>query len=279
MTEVHTSPSIPDLSFTIAITGHQDIAPAAYDELQRKIETLLVSVGEEITNTLGWRQGITLRFLSALAPGADQIGARAVLSLTENAQAPVWALEAILPFNLALCQLQARSALGKRAARGTFDPADIDTQVRDIAVLASKADRLATLDDLMSADAQSASEQEADWISGRYAALGQMLVRRADLLLALWDGNPPRGRGGTADVVSEACLSGVPTVWIDPKGRSPERSILPAVIGDHRAGDGLASQLKVSPGAVSKGRDDAIKAAIARVLPRIEQHFDEDLAD
>ena len=55
----------------------------------------------------------------------------------------------------------------------------------------------------------------------------EMLVRRCDLLIAIWDGLPPRGRGGTADVITEARRSGVPVVWIDPKAPDELHSLIP----------------------------------------------------
>jgi hypothetical protein len=44
------------------------------------------------------------------------------------------------------------------------------------------------------------------------------ILERADLLLAVWDGKPARGRGGTADVVAQAHEVGLPVVVIWPEG-------------------------------------------------------------
>jgi hypothetical protein len=43
-----------------------------------------------------------------------------------------------------------------------------------------------------------------------YYAAGRYIVDHADRLIAVWDGDPPRGLGGTADVVDYARLIGVP---------------------------------------------------------------------
>ncbi|MGR3939275.1 hypothetical protein [Streptomyces sp. BRA346] len=54
---------------------------------------------------------------------------------------------------------------------------------------------------------------------GAYEAANAELLRRADILIAVWDGTPPSGRGGgTADSVQAARAAGVPvrTVW--PEG-------------------------------------------------------------
>lgn len=53
-----------------------------------------------------------------------------------------------------------------------------------------------------------------------YLALGRELVRRCDLLLAVWDGLPAQGRGGTAEVVKLARAANLPLFRID--SGSPE---------------------------------------------------------
>jgi hypothetical protein len=53
---------------------------------------------------------------------------------------------------------------------------------------------------------------EAFWTAG------QRVVRLADHLLAVWDGGPSRGIGGTADVVAFAGECRVPTTVIWPLG-------------------------------------------------------------
>lgn len=58
-----------------------------------------------------------------------------------------------------------------------------------------------------------------------YLAAGQRVVDLSDSLLAVWDGTPAKGKGGTADIVSYAKFRGVPIVHINP------RSSVVAVIG------------------------------------------------
>jgi polyphosphate kinase 2 (PPK2 family) len=43
-----------------------------------------------------------------------------------------------------------------------------------------------------------------------YLAAGRWIVDHADRLVAVWDGRPARGRGGTAEVVAYARHRGVP---------------------------------------------------------------------
>ena len=56
--------------------------------------------------------------------------------------------------------------------------------------------------------------------SDAYLQAGRAVVRHADILLAVWDGEPARGVGGTAEVVAEALNRGAPVVWIKPDGGS-----------------------------------------------------------
>ncbi|MEU3416243.1 hypothetical protein [Streptomyces sp. NPDC006658] len=54
-----------------------------------------------------------------------------------------------------------------------------------------------------------------------YEAANAELVKRADALVAVWDGTPPSGRGGgTADTVLKARGAGVPVHVVWPEGAS-----------------------------------------------------------
>jgi len=51
-----------------------------------------------------------------------------------------------------------------------------------------------------------------------YMAAGKRMVEESDSLLAVWDGRPGRGPGGTADVVAYARSRGVPVTVLWPEG-------------------------------------------------------------
>ncbi|BCB84967.1 hypothetical protein Psuf_022800 [Phytohabitans suffuscus] len=51
-----------------------------------------------------------------------------------------------------------------------------------------------------------------------YKAASEEVLRRCDLLLAVWDGMPSREVGDTADVVATAWKDGVPVVVLWPAG-------------------------------------------------------------
>jgi hypothetical protein len=51
-----------------------------------------------------------------------------------------------------------------------------------------------------------------------YMEAGKRMVEESDSLLAVWDGQPGRGPGGTADVVAFARSRGVPVTVLWPEG-------------------------------------------------------------
>jgi hypothetical protein len=121
--------------------------------------------------------------ITSLAIGADQLLARLVLKRGG-------AIEAVLPYeNL----------------ERSFAEADLPSfrELRDQATL----EMLQTRGD----------DEDA------YLAAGKRVVDRSDLLIAVWNGKPAKGKGGTGDIVQYALEHGVPTVHINPTDRSLKR--------------------------------------------------------
>lgn len=56
-----------------------------------------------------------------------------------------------------------------------------------------------------------------------YLAAGQRVVNLSDVVFAVWNGRPAKGKGGTADVVAYALKQGVPVTHIDPTSRTVHR--------------------------------------------------------
>ncbi len=125
-----------------------------------------------------------LRFVSPVADGADQIAAEIALELG-------WELEAILPFSREVY----RTSLANHGARERFD-ALIE---RACCLLELPGDPDDSLD--------------------AYIMTGRATVSHCDVLIAVWDGKPPRGRGGTGEVVQLALTRGTAIVHVplDPK--------------------------------------------------------------
>lgn len=49
-----------------------------------------------------------------------------------------------------------------------------------------------------------------------YLAAGLRVVDLSDIMLAVWDGKPAKGKGGTADIVAYVVHRSVPLIQIDP---------------------------------------------------------------
>jgi hypothetical protein len=125
------------------------------------------------------RQAADVTGLSLLADGADQIVARALLDLGGQ-------IEAVIPAT------RYRQGLPP----GAWPEYDL---------LLARAQRVHRLD-------------FTDSTSEAHMAASEFMLRQADELLAIWDGKPARGYGGTADVVACARESGIPVQVIWPAG-------------------------------------------------------------
>ena len=123
--------------------------------------------------------GAALVVVSSLAEGADRLVARRVLAR------PGGRLVALLP----------------------LEPVDYIADFADVASVQEFTDLLAAADEeevILGAPSDDWSREAA------YERAGHAVLDRCDVLLALWDGEPGRGRGGTADLVFEAGLIGHP---------------------------------------------------------------------
>lgn len=54
-----------------------------------------------------------------------------------------------------------------------------------------------------------------------YENAGRVVLDQGDILIAVWDGNPALGRGGTAEIAAEAIAKHVPVVMINIDGETP----------------------------------------------------------
>ena len=119
---------------------------------------------------------IQLIAVSSLAEGADRIVAERVLAR------PGGRLEVLLPLE----PDDYATDFADEESRRTFD---------DLLVAADQVT-------VIPPDRSDASRE------GAYARAGTAVLEQCDVLLALWDGQGARGRGGTAEVVAEARAMG-----------------------------------------------------------------------
>lgn len=121
--------------------------------------------------------------VTSLAIGADQLLARLVLEASGT-------IHAVLPF---------------ADIERSFSPEDVPSY-RELV-------RQATIEVLDT----HGSDEDA------YLAAGQQVVELSDIVLAVWNGEPAKGKGGTADVVAYAIRRCVPLIHIDPITRTVRR--------------------------------------------------------
>lgn len=185
-------PPRPQLALTIGITGHRRLDPGVEPVLAAGISAVLARVKADVARIAEQQSERfaaappQLTMISGLAAGADQIAAEAALALG-------YRLAAVLPFEA-----------GRHGA--SMAPADG----------ARMAALLARADDVWVAPAGAVPDEDA------YVLAGDVTVAGCDLLIAVWDGEPERGPGGTAFVVAEAVRRGVPVVHVPSNGNPPD---------------------------------------------------------
>ncbi|NYI06822.1 putative Rossmann fold nucleotide-binding protein DprA/Smf involved in DNA uptake [Allostreptomyces psammosilenae] len=114
-------------------------------------------------------------------------------------------------------------------ARGSdtlFAEAVLDAGGRLVVVLPSqdyrqakvKPDHAETFDRLVAAAAEVRTAPHATASREAYEAANEIVLGMADELVAVWDGVPSGGRGGTADVVESARERGIPVTVVWPEG-------------------------------------------------------------
>ena len=125
---------------------------------------------------------VLFRAVSALAEGADRLFAAEALALGFELDCP-------LPFS--------QSEYERDFASG-----ESVSEFRDL--LARAEGRVLELDGPTAPETRSAA----------YESAGRAMLDQCDLLVAVWDGVPPRGAGGTGQIVEIARRKGMPILWI-----------------------------------------------------------------
>jgi hypothetical protein len=138
-----------------------------------------------------------LAAISCLAEGADRLLAELVLGPPFHGT-----LHAVLPLERVDYQQDFTSEASTRQFQALFD----------------QADEIIFPPPTLSLNQPSSGESQGLAAGAREAAYewgGREVVDHCDVLVALWDGQPARGRGGTAEIVAHARQVGRPLVWVE----------------------------------------------------------------
>lgn len=123
-----------------------------------------------------------LRIISPLAEGADML-------VAEEGLAEGYELECAIPF-------------GRKEYEKDFTD---DDSVGRYRTLLGKATSVLELD---------GSRATPDLESEAYQTAGRMVLAQSDVLIAIWDGEDEKGKGGTGQIVRESLINEIPVVWI-----------------------------------------------------------------
>jgi hypothetical protein len=185
------SPARPPLAVTVGVTGHRPnrIPDGARARIDADIASVLAAVRDACAAARDRHRGVFADtppravLLSALAEGADRYAAR----LAPDAGL---GLSVALPFAITEYERD-------------FD--DIGSRAEYHRLIAA-AERVLVL------------PGRRDTLPGAYDAVGTVILENADIVLAVWDGGPSAGKGGTTDLLERAAAMGMPIVHVDANG-------------------------------------------------------------
>jgi hypothetical protein len=184
----------------IGVTGHRRLDDSeAVKALVKKaidaeVEKLLAEESREKIGR-GRRAGAAafpLSVVSALAEGADRVVARAVLEY------PDARLEAVLPLTL---QDYLEDFAGEESRR-------------EFQELLGRCEKPVFLRTRRIEKESRDLEEQAQLRRDAYAQAGRYVVDHCDVLIAVWDGEAARGRGGTAEIVQYALEQNRPVIRV-----------------------------------------------------------------
>ena len=183
-----------------------------------------------------------IKLVSSLAEGADVLAAEAVLESGGR-------LSVCLPFP-------------EEVYRKDFG---LNEWARTQALI-DRADSVAALSGTDAGDASA------------YEQAGRIVLSQSDILIAVWDGEAARGRGGTTQVIAEAVALHQPVIHIDAQGRHPPELLwsgLHDAVPDRPSIDGVqrADARKTLPGlitALCEPPEGPDRAALTRFIDPAE---------
>ncbi|HMN73575.1 MAG TPA: hypothetical protein PKA55_17070 [Rhodoblastus sp.] len=196
------APRPPPLFLRVAITGHREARrlnegaarrglAQAFDACAGVLETARRTSAGAFA-----RDEAELVLISALAEGADQIAVDVFRSRAVPAGV-IAHVEAVIPFPVEGYATTMTTEAARDALR------DMAATARACIILADGSPDPAKEEDPL----------ELHWRNQRYAIVGDILIRQADVLVAVWDGTPSTATGGTASVILGAMRERLPVLW------------------------------------------------------------------
>jgi len=108
----------------------------------------------------------------------------------------------------------AHAAIAAGATLHAILPFDRDEYAHDFPTAESRAEYRQLLAAAAEVVELPGSRATPESMIDAYAAAGDALLDRSQVLVAIWNGLPGRGPGGTTDLVQAALRRGLPVVWI-----------------------------------------------------------------
>jgi hypothetical protein len=174
----------------MAVTGHRRIDDR--DEVAKAVLDAFGQIQQMLPPTKATPVAFTV--VSSLAEGADRLVAREAFGALADQGVE---LEAALPMPAS----EYLSDFPSEESRAEFE---------QLMSLAAEHRQLTDLDPHQGVERDTAYER-----AGRY------VVDRSDVLIALWDGKPARGKGGTAEIVAYAQQHDVPVLRVTTNDSGP----------------------------------------------------------
>jgi hypothetical protein len=178
------------LRLSVGITGHRDLVTRYgpyYDQLRATLGAVLAELAEIAAIAAKERSGsaaeLELRMVSPLAEGTDRLAAIEASRLGYRLLVP-------MPF-----------------AQAEYEK-DFDA--------VSRAEFRALLEQARADDGVVALDGQREDAEGGYRAVGQYVLDKSNLLLAVRDLTRPALPGGTSEIVETALGRGMRVVWISP---------------------------------------------------------------
>jgi hypothetical protein len=229
----------------VGITGHRlnKIPVEAIARIEHQLSSVFSIIDAAVTRRLSEKAAatsdpISVRLVSGLAEGADQ--------LAVAVRPTAWAVDAILPFPRG----RYRRDFAPENATGGVD------RRRDFESALAQAQTIVELPD--ESDAPRA-----------YQRAGECMLQKCDLLVAVWDGGPRAGPGGTEAIVSSSMAAQVPVVWIHS-----DRDLAPTLV---LALDDSAGEPATAP-ATRKLLEDVVAGILRRRFVEPNRQAQQDCA-